>query len=238
MLFKAFKIVPTMLMGKFLYGKSYEWYEYYVAAVIGFGIYLFIDASEKIDFSQNVFGNPDDVTGTWCGIVLLLLFLSFDSFTGPWQTQMFNIHRGMSSLQMMLIMNAFSSLFSFVTLIHQNELFVSMQFLIDHPVMAAHVVLFFICGTVGQAFIYLTIQKFGAVVLSIIMSMRILISLILSCLVYGHPIHELAIVGIAVVFIAVAYRVHRKNEGGALIRWKSSAAPKSIYSEWHEHMDM
>ena len=238
MLFKAFKIVPTMLMGKFLHDKTYEYYEYTVACTIGFGIFVFIGSSDEIDFTQNVLGSPDGVTGAWCGIVLLLLFLSFDSFTGPWQTEMFGQHPGMSSLQMMLIMNAFSSAFSFITLVHQNELEISLTFMTDHPLMLAHTVVFFICATVGQAFIYLTVQKFGAVILSIIMALRILLSLILSCVVYSHPVSELGYVGIFIVFGAVTYRVYRKNEGGALIRWRAdNSIKRSVYSEWHEHID-
>ena len=61
MLAKAFKIVPVMLMGKFLHSKSYESYEYSSAAMIGFGSYLFISSSEQLDLGQNVFGNPEGI---------------------------------------------------------------------------------------------------------------------------------------------------------------------------------
>jgi len=71
-----------MLMGKFLHNKSYEAYEYVSAANIGIGTFLFISSSEHVDLHANVFGDPESVTGTWCGIVLLLLYLFFDSFTG------------------------------------------------------------------------------------------------------------------------------------------------------------
>ncbi len=123
MLAKAFKMVPVMLMGKFLNNKSYESFEYLSGAFVGFGLYLFIDSSEgHIDFSQNVFGDPENVKGAMCGVVLLILFLFFDSFTGQWQTRMFQLNKSMSPLQMMLIMNAFSAVFSFITLVHQEEL--------------------------------------------------------------------------------------------------------------------
>lgn len=241
MLFKAFKIVPTMLMGYFMHEKHYEGYEYVVASTIGFGVYIFVNSSENIDFTQNVLGDPDGVTGTWCGIALLLLFLGFDSFTGQWQSRMFTINHKMDSLQMMFITNFFSSAFSFVTLVHQGELETTMTFFYNHPTFAGHAVVFCLCSTVGQLFIYYTIQKFGAVVFSIIMAFRILLSVILSCVVYEHTINDLGYIGIMIVFAAISYRIHKKSEGQPLIRWRNDAATETkttVFREWHEHLDM
>jgi adenosine 3'-phospho 5'-phosphosulfate transporter B2 len=117
---------------------------------------LFLDSSEHIDLKQNVFGDPGSVSGAWCGVVLLLLFLFFDSFTGQWQTRLFQINKSLSPLQMMLIMNAFSAVFSFITLIHQEEFMESLTFVYKHPEMILHLVIFCICSTVGQLFIFYT----------------------------------------------------------------------------------
>lgn len=238
MLAKAFKMVPVMLMGKVLHNKSYETYEYVSAAMVGFGIYLFLDSSEHIDFSQNVFGDPESVTGSMCGVVLLCLFLFFDSFTGQWQTRMFQLNKNMSPLQMMLIMNAFSAVFSFITLLHQEQLYASMMFVYNHPWMLVDIVMFSVVSLLGQLFIFYTVKSFGAVVFSIIMSIRILFSILLSCLVYSHPITELGVLGMIIVFGAMGYRIKRKTEGGTLLRWKESEQAKVIFHEWHEHLDI
>ena len=79
---KAFKMVPVMLMGKLLNNKSYDSSEYLSGFTIGAGLFLFLNSSEHIDLRQNVFGDLQGVTGALCGVVLLLLFLLFDSFTG------------------------------------------------------------------------------------------------------------------------------------------------------------
>lgn len=239
MLAKAFKMVPVMLMGKFLHNKAYESYEYIAASTVGFGLYLFIDSTEHIDFKQNVFGDPEGVKGAYCGVVLLILFLFFDSFTGQWQTRMFQIYKDMSPLQMMLIMNAFSAVFSFITLIHQEELQTMLSFVFNHSEMWLHLLLFCICSTIGQLFIFYTVKSFGAVIFSIIMSMRILLSTLLSCLVYNHPITEMGYLGMIIVFGAIWYRTQRKTEGKALIRWRESDDDsKLIFHEWHEHVDV
>jgi adenosine 3'-phospho 5'-phosphosulfate transporter B2 len=238
MLAKAFKMVPVMLMGKYMNNKKYESYEYLSGAVVGFGLYLFIDSSEHIDFRQNVFGYPENIKGAMCGVVLLILFLFFDSFTGQWQTRMFQLNKNMSPLQMMLIMNAFSAVFSFITLVHQEELVSSLYFVYSHPHMILHLLVFVICSTVGQLFIFYTVKNFGAVVFAIIMSVRLLFSTLLSCAVYSHPISELGYLGMIIVFGAVTYRIKRKTEGATLIRWKESEQPGVIFKEWHEHLDI
>ena len=239
MLAKAFKMVPVMLMGKVLHNKAYETYEYFTGGVVAFGLYLFLSSSEKIDLKQNVFGDPESVTGAWCGVVLLMLFLFFDSFTSQWQTRMFQLHKQMSPLQMMLITNAFSTVFAFITLVHQEELSSSLSFVVSHPEIVLHLSLFCISSTVGQLFIFYTVKNFGAVVLSIIMSIRILISTMLSCFVYSHPITELGFVGILIVFGAITYRIWRKTHGKPLIRWKETKTgrAKQVFAALHEHLD-
>ena len=228
------------LMGVFLHNKSYESYEYVSAAVIGIGLSLFLVSSEKIDFTdnKNSIGQPLQLDGVMCGVVLLLLFLFFDSFTGQWQTRMFKLNKAMSPLQMMLIMNAFSVVFSFVTLVHENELQNALQFVFEHKLFIGHLAIFCICSTVGQLFIFYTVKSFGAVIFSIIMSARILFSTLLSCAAYAHPVTELGFVGIVIVFGAIAYRIRRISEGQPLIRWKEAEEAKVILHEWHEHLDI
>lgn len=241
MLAKALKLVPVMLMGKFINNKTYETYEYICAAMIGFGIYLFLSSSESIEFGQDLFGNPEGVKGIYCGIILLLLFLFFDSFTSQWQTRMFELKKEMSPLQMMLVINAFSTAFSFITLLHQEELDVSLLFIYNHPLMILHLTIFTICSTIGQIYIFYTVKNFGAVVFSIIMSLRILTSILLSCLVYSHPVTELGFIGMAIVFGSITYRIMRKTKGKSLLRWKQDEnmeEAKNTVHEWHEHLDI
>ena len=93
MIAKSFKMLPTMLMGSFLHNKTYESYEFISAATVGFGLYLFIYSSEGLDVGKNLIGDAMTTKGIWCGVVLLLLFLFFDSFNGQWQTRMFQVNK-------------------------------------------------------------------------------------------------------------------------------------------------
>lgn len=73
---------------------------------------------------------------------------------------------------MMFVMTAFSTIFSFVTLVHQDELVPFFQFVSSHPEIHLHFVAFGVCSTIGQLLIFHTIRSFGAVVFAIIMTVR------------------------------------------------------------------
>ena len=83
-LFKSFKVLPVMVMGQFLMGKRYESYEYGVSLVIAAGLAVFLGASEDLNLG---FGERQ-----LAGVGLLALFLTFDSFTGQWQSRLFKRH--------------------------------------------------------------------------------------------------------------------------------------------------
>jgi adenosine 3'-phospho 5'-phosphosulfate transporter B2 len=186
-------MIHGRVTGQILHGKTYETYEYVVGATIAFGLFLFISSAEGINFQKNSISGEAQ-----CGVVLLLLYLLFDSSTGQFQTRMFQLYPQMSPLQMMLIVNAFSSVMAFVTLIHEGKLSAPFNFLHQHNTIVTHIIIFSIVSTVGQLFIFHTVKNFGPVIFSIIMSARILCSTLLSCFVYGHSITELGFIGILI----------------------------------------
>ena len=59
--------------------------------------------------------------------------------------------------------SAFSTVLSFVTLLHTNELTPAVEFMRTHSEIHLHFFLFSICSTIGQLFIFYTIRNFGAV---------------------------------------------------------------------------
>src|SRR3546814_12219729 len=113
---KSFKILPTMLMGKLLHEKHYEAWEYGIATMIAFGIWLFLDSSENLQLGVSAVGDLVGQKGAVCGLVLLLAYLFFDSFTGQYQPRLFLRDKSINPLAMMLMIHAFSTLFYSTTL--------------------------------------------------------------------------------------------------------------------------
>lgn len=238
-LFKSFKLAPVMLMGKLLGNKSYPAYDYLVALLIGIGITMFMTSTDDLSFGHDYLGG--EVSSTWTGVMLLCLYLLFDSFTSQFQSRMFQRHRDLSMVEMMFATSAYSTVLSFVTLLHTKELYPALKFVSTHSEIHLHFFLFSICSTIGQLFIFYTIRNFGAVVFTLIMTCRILLSIALSCILYGHEVSATGFFGLMLVMAAVIYRIRRKAQGSKLIKWQGMEDDDKAFElvqEWHEHVDM
>jgi len=143
-------------------------------------------------------------------------------------------------IELMFATSAFSSLLSFITLVHSHELGPAVDFVLRHSEIHFHFFLFSICSTIGQLLIFYTIKNFGAVIFTLIMTTRVLLSIALSCYMYGHRVTEVGFFGLVLVMAAVGYRVKKKAEGSQLIKWRGMDDDKAqeLVQEWHEHADM
>lgn len=236
-IFKSFKLVPVMVMGKFLGNKDYPQYEYFVALIIGIGIALFMTSTDDLEFGLNIYHANSE---RWTGILLLCFFLFFDSFTGQWQSRMFQRHHDLSLVELLFATSTFSTVLSLITLIHQQEIGPAIDFVIRHFEIHGHFFLFSVCSAVGQLFIFYTIKNFGAVIFTMIMTARVLLSITLSCIIYGHKVTPTGFLGLSLVTGGILYRIKRKAEGTHLLKWQGMTHDKAaeMVSEWREHLDI
>uniref|UniRef100_T1JJM8 Adenosine 3'-phospho 5'-phosphosulfate transporter 1 n=1 Tax=Strigamia maritima TaxID=126957 RepID=T1JJM8_STRMM len=194
---KACKVIPVMAMGKIVSKKTYEYYEYGTALFISVGMTMFL------------FGSTEErqhaTETTFAGLVILFGYIVFDSFTSNWQHALFARYE-MSWVQMMCGVNLFSCLFTSVSLLQQGGFVSSFRFMHDCPRFVVDIFVLSICSAVGQMFVFYTISQFGAVVFAYIMTFRQCLAVLLSCLVYKHPVDTFGVFGITFVFIAVFLR--------------------------------
>ncbi|XP_012724577.2 adenosine 3'-phospho 5'-phosphosulfate transporter 1 [Fundulus heteroclitus] len=212
---KASKVIPVMLMGKIVSRKSYEYWEYFTAALISVGVSMFL-------LSSSAGKHPSTVT-TFSGVVILVGYIVFDSFTSNWQDNLFKYK--MSSVQMMFGVNLFSCLFTVGSLLEQGAFFESLSFMARHSEFAFHAVLLSVCSACGQLFIFYTINQFGAAVFTIIMTLRQAFAILLSCFLYGHAVTVVGGFGIAVVFLALFLRVYARSRVKSS---RQSAPPQKV----------
>merc|ERR1719240_1118762 len=69
-------------------------------------------------------------------------------------------------------------------------------------------------ATLGQIFIYVTVQKHGPVTLSLIMTTRQMASVVLSCFLFGHQLPSVAVGACALVFSVLMIRSYRSSIKG------------------------
>jgi len=196
---KASKIIPVMLMGKVVSKKKYEYYEYVVAVLISVGMIAFLFGNDDGKKASNV--------TTFSGLVILIGYMTFDSFTSNWQGELFSEYK-MSSIQMMAGVNLFSCLLTSVSLLQQGVFYTSLIFMSQYSRFLFDCVVLSICSACGQLFIYYTISKFGPVVFVIIMTVRQVFSVIISCIVFHHALAPVAIIGIIIIFCALFLKIY------------------------------
>ena len=199
---KSFKVVPVMLMGKVVSNRTYPPNEYFTAIMLSVGVSMFL-------LSKDDSSHPTTAT-TFAGIVILAGYMMFDSFTSNWQSELFSKHK-MTPMQMMFGVNTFSCLFTVGSLLFRGEFFSNIGFILQHIDFATHAVILSICSAIGQLFIFYTIATFGPLVFTLIMTTRQALSIILSCLVFGHELTIQAMLGVAIVFLSLLLRVYFKT---------------------------
>lgn len=197
---KSSKVIPVMLMGKVVSNKTYPWHEYFTAAILSAGVSLFL-------LSKDEPGHTHTAQTTVAGIIILAGYMGFDSFTSNWQSELFTTYK-MSSFQMMVGVNFFSSLFTLGSMVFRGTILSNIAFLFNHSEFLFHSVVLSICSAVGQLFIFYTIKQFGPLIFTLIMTTRQALSIFISCVVYGHSMDLQSVVGVLLVFASLFLRVY------------------------------
>merc|ERR1719159_1483226 len=115
---------------------------------------------------------------------------------------------------MMFWIGAASSAYAAAMLYFSGELEWTMNFLMSRKESLYDVLALSLIATLGQIFIYVTVQKHGPVTLSMIMTTRQIASVLLSCILFGHQLPSLAIGAAAVVFSVLMVRSYRSSVKG------------------------
>ncbi|CAF3378423.1 unnamed protein product [Rotaria socialis] len=199
---KSVKTIPVMILGKFVSGKTYPLRQYSLMLLMAVGIALFLSG-----YSENHTGaisskRAKQSITTFNGLILLIFYLIFDAFTSNYQKHLFD-HYSISFLHMMFSVNIISTVLTLTSLALSGTLFECLSFLQRHHLFMIHVFATSVCSSIGQLFIFSTIQEFGPVMFTIIMTMRQALSILLSCLFYGHQLSWISVVGINVAFSAI-----------------------------------
>lgn len=119
------------------------------------------------------------------GYLLLAMYLTCDSFTSQWQDKVFKKF-SVTQFQMMLGVNLCSLFFTGLSLLQTGQGLTSWLFMGRHLDCARHIVLLSLSSALGQLFIFYTIRRFGAVVFTIMMTIRQMLSMVLSCVLFAH----------------------------------------------------
>ena len=201
--FKSSKIIPVMVMGKLLKGTSYPLGQYTEALLITIGVAIFSIASKTPKGEANTEA---------IGLIFLLMYICFDSFTAQWQDKIYQQYgkKNVDPYQMMLGVNSSAICITTAGLIITGDFPIVWEFLAANPVVLRYNIITAITSASGQLCIFYTIKEFGPIVFTIIMTTRQMFSICISAVVFGHAISAKAFCGAALVFSVIFYQIRRK----------------------------
>lgn len=203
-LVKSSKMIPVMLMGSIIYGVRYTLPEYICTFLVAGGVSTFalFKSRAKMIASPNA---P-------LGYSLCFLNLAMDGFTNATQDSISAKYPKTTAWHIMLGMNLWGSVFSFLYMFAWSGGggFEAVRFCKEHPDAAWDIILFCLCGAVGQNFIFLTISKFGSLATTTITTTRKFMSILVSSLWSGSPLSPQQWTGVMMVFAGLSVQIHLK----------------------------
>ncbi|KAB2080967.1 hypothetical protein ES319_A05G102200v1 [Gossypium barbadense] len=192
---KCAKMIPVMIWGTFIMQKTYKGFDYLVAFLVTLGCSIFILFPAGTDVSPYSKGRESTV---W-GVSLMVGYLGFDGFTSTFQDKLFKGY-DMEIHNQIFYTTSCSCILSLTGLLLQGHLLSAIDFVYRHSDCFLDIVLLSTVATVSQFFISYTIRTFGAIAFAAVMTTRQLVSIMLSCVWFGHPLSWEQWIGAVIVF--------------------------------------
>lgn len=196
---KCAKMIPVMIWGFMINQRRYDAGDIAVAACITLGCTIFGLYGQV----TNKNATSDSNTSMY-GLGLMLGYLAFDGFTSTFQDKLFKGYH-METYNQMVWVNLCSATFSLFWLVSDSSLTEAFEFIQRHPSVMGDVVVLSTAAMLGQLCILYTIREFGALLFATIMTTRQFISILLSCIIFMHPLTLPQWGGTCLVFGALYY---------------------------------
>lgn len=205
---KSSKMIPVMLAGVIIYGKRYAPVEYFCCLLVSGGVSWFALAS-KTTSSKLISPNAP------LGYALIAANLFFDGYTNATQDDIHKKYKNKNPLVTMCWMNFWCGLYYVPLMFLVSKTgFEVLEFCSRYPEAGTNLLLFCLCGAIGQLFIFFTISRFGSLVNTLITTTRKFFNILLSVLWNGNPLMSEQWLAVGLVF------------GGLLLH----TAAKRVYS--------
>lgn len=188
-------------MSRMVSGKKYSSIEYLCAIFISSGMIMFLYGNHHANSFENV-SSDQNISKLINGIIILVLYLAFDSFTSNWEEEIYHQYK-ISSWQMMAGVNFCSVTLTLTSLSQQDNLVPTLKLVSSCPELMRDCLILSISSTIGQFFVFYTISRFGALIFAMIMSLRQILAILLSFVIYHHSITGTSIFGILIVFTSI-----------------------------------
>ncbi|CCH42898.1 UDP-galactose transporter [Wickerhamomyces ciferrii] len=202
---KSCKLIPVMIVQYVLYQKRFPRYKYLVVGIVTIGVVLFTLGLPSKKNSSDINGNLS------IGLLYIFISLLLDGLTNSLQDDLFKKNQNLSGAHLMTGLNLVSFILTLgYTTILSNQLKYSIDFISQYPSILKEIVLYAVCGALGQIFIFITLEKFGSLILVTITVTRKMISMLLSVFLFGHDLNLNQWSGLFLVFGGIGLEAYLK----------------------------
>lgn len=201
---KSAKMFPVLIIGTVLRTKAYGLRDWAFSLGIMLGCSVFVLSGAETN-------DETDPPNTMYGVMLLLVFLFTDGFTSTLQERLF-VSNQSTTYNQMLYNNTASLIICLCALFSKGALWSSIAYCIENPSFFLLACLLSLSAAIGQVFIYYTIQELGALFYSLCMVTRQLVSIILSCIIFIHPLNFNQLASAFFVFFLVYWSSYQRSE--------------------------
>ncbi|RLV94951.1 UDP-galactose transporter 1 [Spathaspora sp. JA1] len=200
LLAKSSKLIPVMFIHFILYKTKFPKYKYIVATMITMGVIMFTLSHGTKKTSIND-GN------SIYGMMLLFGSMILDGLTNSTQDQLFKQHAKLTGAKMMCLLNLFVALISlsYAVVFKFDEIKQTIMFVHKYQEFLIDILMFSICGAIGQIFVFIILEKFDSIVLITATVTRKMLSMILSVVLFGHKLNSTQWIGVLLVFGGIGY---------------------------------
>ncbi|KAF1935057.1 solute carrier family 35 member B1 protein [Clathrospora elynae] len=217
---KSCKLLPVMFLHISLFQKRYPMYKYGVIGCVTLGVAVFTLHSPST--ARKASKGLSASASRSMGLFLLGVNLLFDGLTNTVQDHIFSSFKGFTGPQMMCAQNLMATALTISYLFlspfiagttlgswaglsptGSGELSDALAFVTTYPSVGLDVLMFSVCGAVGQVFIFHTLAHFSSLLLVTVTVTRKMLTMVWSVVYFGHEITGMQWVGVGLVFGAV-----------------------------------
>lgn len=211
---KSCKMIPAMSWTALIRGKKYTAEYWLIAFVVTGGCVAFIVGGEINSMKHRNIGTKLE----YLGIILLVLFLAADGLTSVFEEKIMRDHSARTDSEpnrheVMLKVNVISCIFSFIWLASSGEGRAFIGFASAHPWVLKDIAIVGTCSVISQWAIFAVIAHSSAVTLAATMNVRQIFGMVLSIVVFGHPITHLQAAALVLVSYALCHKIYRDFKG-------------------------
>lgn len=203
---KSSKMIPVMVAGTLLYGKRYRPLEYFCAVLIAGGVSLFA-LTKSSGAVKSKLADPNAPLG----YALVFFNLGADGYTNALQDQIKEKHPKTGACNMMFSMNLWCTFYYFIySFLLSGTGMEAVKFCTVYNDAAVDILVFCLCGAVGQEFIFMGINLYGTVVNTTITTTRKFFNILLSVWWNGNPLRGGQWAAVGMVFSGIGLSVKLK----------------------------